>query len=64
MERYKIENIENYDIVSLMEAIGKKRGAISSGGKIDLEKVSNIILEDFRSGKLGKITLEKVGGVK
>lgn len=64
MERYKIENIENCDIVSLMETIGKKRGAISSGGKIDLEKVSNIILEDFRSGKLGKITLEKVGEIK
>ena len=64
IERYKIENIECDDIVNLMETIGKKRGAIVSGGKIDLEKVSNIILEDFRSGKLGKITLEKVGGVK
>lgn len=64
IERYKIENIESDDIVNLMETIGKKRGAISSGGKIDLEKVSNIILEDFRNGKLGKITLEKVGEIK
>ncbi len=64
IERYKIENIECDDIVNLMETIGKKRGAIVSGGKIDLEKVSNIILDDFRSGKLGRITLEKVGEIK
>ena len=43
-----------------MHLIGKRRGAIISGGNIDDEKTSKIILEDFRSGKLGKITLEKV----
>ena len=43
-----------------MKIIGKKRGAVVSGGEIDDEKVSNIILTDFRSGKLGRITLEKV----
>ena len=42
-----------------MLLIGKKRGAIMSGGKIDEEKTARIILDDFRSGKLGKITLEK-----
>ena len=40
--------------------IGKKRGCIVSGGNIDDEKVSNIILDDFRTCKLGNITLEKV----
>lgn len=61
LERYKLEDA-NYedDIANLMEVIGQKRGAIVSGGKVDLEKVSRIILDDFRSGKLGKITLEKV----
>ncbi len=62
-ERYKIENIEQINenqIAELMEIIGQKRGAIVSGGKVDLEKVSRIILEDFRTGKLGRITLEKV----
>ncbi len=39
--------------------MGKKRGAIVSGGDIDDEKVANIILDDFRTGKLGKISLEK-----
>lgn len=70
LERYKldaevVENIlsnenqmENENILEIMYLIGKKRGAIVSGGNVDEEKVANIILEDFRSGKLGKITLE------
>ena len=69
LKRYKIneneiESIETeYEddmIYSLMKLIGRKRGAIVSGGEINDEKVASIILNDFRSGKLGKITLEKV----
>ncbi len=72
LERYKIndeemQNImqnnnlqENEKILEIMNLIGKKRGAIISGGMIDEQRVANILLEDFRSGKLGKITLEKV----
>lgn len=69
MERYKlndsdIETIksedENEEIYNFMKLIGKKRGAVVSGGDIDEEKTANIILNDFRSGKLGRITLEKV----
>lgn len=52
--------MENENILEIMYMIGKKRGAIMSGGYIDEEKVANIILEEFRSGKLGKITLEKL----
>ena len=70
IERYKlsleyIDNVlkqnqpENYNIYEIMLEIGKKRGAIVSGGQVDDEKVARIILDDFRSGKLGKITLEK-----
>lgn len=51
---------EEDSVLSLMHLIGKKRGAILSGGKIDETKAARIILEDFRSGKMGKITLEKV----
>lgn len=69
IERYKLdenklENILNQDIeendkaLEIMDEIGRKRGAIISGGNIDQEKVARIVLEDFRSGKLGKITLE------
>ncbi len=69
LERYKIteDDIEeiksedqNEEIYSLMKLIGKKRGAVVSGGNIDEEKTAKIILNDFRSGKLGRITLEKV----
>lgn len=71
VEKYKlnkddIQNIlnnknqeENENIYEIMQIIGRKRGAIISGGNIDEEKTAGIILEDFRTGKLGKITLEK-----
>lgn len=59
--RYNIELEEADDeVLAYMEAIGKKRGALLSGGRIDYEKTAGIILEDFRSGKLGRISLEKV----
>ena len=69
-ERYKldtdtIEDIlkqdieENEKVLEIMHMIGKKRGAIISGGNIDEEKTAKIILEDFRSGKIGRITLEQ-----
>lgn len=65
-ERFKISVeditfIEKQDnkIYELMKIIGKKRGTLISGGEIDDEKVSRIILDDFRSGKIGKISLEK-----
>ena len=71
IERYKLDenNVnsilnsddeENMKIVAIMEDIAKKRGAILSGGRIDYEKVSIILLDEFRSGKIGKITIEKV----
>ncbi len=65
-ERYKLtdEDInledENEKIYNIMNSIGRKRGAIVSGGNIDESKTAAIILNDFRSGKLGRITLEKV----
>ena len=66
-KRYNITD-EEYDIckskenyaLEFMYLIGKKRGALISGGEIDLERTSGIILDDFRSGKTGKITLEVV----
>lgn len=71
-ERYKLDNKideimnqsddidENDKYLEIFELIGTKRGAIISGGRVDYEKVSGILLDEFRSGKLGKITLEKV----
>lgn len=55
--RYNIsvENKSSYDIII---EIGKKRGCIISGGEIDFTKASNIVLDEFRKGILGRITLE------
>ena len=68
-ERYKIdeefieqtleqEQPENNNIYEIMLEIGKKRGCIMSGGRIDEEKTSRLILDEFKNGKLGKITIE------
>ena len=54
------EQPENFNIYEIMLEIGKKRGCVVSGGNIDDEKVSKIILDEFKNGKLGKITIEKV----
>ena len=54
------EQPENENIYEIMQLVGRKRGAIISGGNVDDEKTSKIILDDFRSGRLGKISLEKV----
>lgn len=58
LEERQIDAEDSNAIVELMEEIGKKRGCLVSGGRIDLEKTSGIILRDLRAGKLGKITLE------
>src|SRR5699024_10070207 len=55
-ERYEIKDVE--DMWDVFETIGKKRGALESGGHINFDKVSQIVLKDFRTGKLGKISLE------
>lgn len=59
-EILKQDQEENQNIYEVMQLIGKKRGAIISGGNVDDEKTSKIILDDFRSGRIGKITLEKI----
>ena len=51
------DQAENENIYEIMQLIGKKRGAIL-GGRVDDERTSKLILDDFRSGKLGNITLE------
>ena len=59
-----ISKDEKNNIIELMDIIARKRGAIISGGEIDYEKVSNMILNDFRTGKIGRITLEQINGNK
>ncbi len=58
-ERYKItESIDSLENYELLELIGKKRGCIVSGGNIDTLRTANLILDEFRAAKIGKITLE------
>lgn len=56
-ERYKVE-LEGKETIDIMEEIARKRGAILSGGEINMQKVSDIILNEFQNGKLGRITIE------
>lgn len=58
-ERYKLEGIDS-DCYELLKSIGKKRGFVIKGGEIDTERAANVLLDEFRSGKIGRITLEKV----
>ena len=46
--------------VELLEEIGRKRGCLRAGGKIDYEKAEQIVLTDFRSGRLGYVTLDEL----
>ena len=42
-----------------MEAAGKKRGFLISGGEVDTDRMAKILLDEFRGGKLGRFTLER-----
>src|SRR5690625_3355122 len=56
MERYELHSHE--DMWDTFVHIGKQRGALQSGGHVNFDKVAEIVLQDFRLGRLGKITLE------
>ena len=59
-ERFTIDEFDIDDVIPTYDIIGKKRGCIISGGEIDYDKVSNIIIKDLREGKLGKVTFDEV----
>lgn len=65
-ERYKIkeseEELSGLTDFEFLELIGKKRGALVSGGEIDTFKAAGFLLDDFRAAKLGRISLEVPGG--
>jgi ribosome biogenesis GTPase A len=42
----------------MLEAIGRQRGAVQSGGRINLTKAAHIVIHDFRTAALGRVTLE------
>ena len=60
-ERYKLDfdevcELDGYDLFNL---VGRKRGFLVSGGEVNSERTANMLLEEFRSAKIGRITLEK-----
>lgn len=62
-ERYKLGDssafaeLDDYDLLQL---IGKKRGFLISGGEINTERTANMLLDEFRAGKIGRISLDKI----
>ena len=58
--RYKLSAIPDTDNYDLMCAIGKKRGFLISGGEIDTERTANMLIDELRAGKIGRITLDKI----
>ena len=58
-ERYKISDFTDKEAWEVLEMIGKKRGMMIKGGEIDYERASVMLLDEYRGGKLGTISLEK-----
>ena len=57
-ERYKVEPDPDAQGWELLERAARKRGFLISGGEVDLERMGNVLLDEFRAGKLGRVTLE------
>ena len=57
-ERYRLDSVEGLTPLEVMEAAARNRGMIMRGGDVDYERVSVMILDEYRAGKLGRITLE------
>ncbi|GIP33031.1 ribosome biogenesis GTPase YlqF [Paenibacillus sp. J2TS4] len=65
-DRYELEGLpkevsEPEPVIEVMEMIGRRRGCLQSGGKVNLEKASALFLKDLRAGKMGRISLEHPG---
>ena len=57
-ERYKIGDVPSHTDETLLEAIGRVRGAVQSGGRVNTTKAAHLVIHDFRASALGRITLE------
>lgn len=57
-ERYRLGRVEGRPGYRLLEEAGRNRGCLVSGGEVDLNRIASIVLDEFRGGRIGKITLE------
>ena len=60
VDRYCLNDYNEDDVIASYDIIGKKRGCIISGGNVDYDKVSNVIIKDLREGRLGKVTFDDI----
>ena len=58
-ERFKMTEIEGLDGYELLELAGRKRGMLISGGEVNTERAAITVMDEYRGGKLGKITFEE-----
>lgn len=63
-ERYKITDIDELQGWELLERCARKRGMLVSGGEVNGERMANVLLDEFRGGKLGRFTLETPEDIK
>ena len=56
--RYRLGGVAGMPTEDLLDVIGRQRGLVRTGARIDLQKVAEVVLNDFRSTALGRITLE------
>ena len=65
LTRYKLDEneVKNLSGHDLLTKIAKKRGMLMSGGELDLERASIMILDEFRAAKIGRITLERLDDI-
>jgi ribosome biogenesis GTPase A len=57
-DRYRITDVASHTDETLLEVIGRQRGAIQSGGRVNTSKAAHLVIHDVRSGVLGRVTLE------
>ena len=57
-QRYQIQSVSDIPEDELLEHIGRKRGALLSGGRINLQKAAELVIHDFRSAAMGRVSLE------
>ena len=55
-----VEELADYDDFDLMEAIGRRRGMLISGGEVNIERTAIMLVDEFRSAKIGRITLDRL----
>lgn len=62
LNKYKIneEDIDSLDYYDILELLGRKRGCLISGGNVDMLKASKVFLDELKSGKIGRISLENI----